>query len=311
MSDPYSPNTLLLLHMNGSNGSTTFTDSSAIPKTVTAYGNAQLSTAQSKFGGSSGYFGGDESRILCGPLAFSGDYTIEFWVYPLDAARYHFIFDSDNYAGFMLALNPNGGANTLGIGLHNNSWPLVWNIGTALPANQWGFVHIARSGTQTTLVINGVSIETKTDSTSYTSTPRLRVGSHEASGYSFYGYLDDIRLTVGIARPAAVPTEAFPDPDPSTGLILPSGDRHDLYDSGAYRITGTVDELGVAGSYRVRLFDRYSGRLMRETWSDANGAYSFSSIAYRNQGYFVVAYDHGGSPLNAAIADLVTPELIS
>ncbi len=86
--------------------------------------------------------------------------------------------------------------------------------------------------------------------------------------------------------------------------------RWDLEDSGAYRIVGTVDELGVTGAYRVRLFDRRSGRLIRETWSAADGSYSFPYIAYRYQGYFAVAFDHGDNPLNAAIADLITPELM-
>ncbi len=43
-------NVSLLLHGDGTNGSTTIVDSSPTPKTVTAIGNAQLSTAQSKFG---------------------------------------------------------------------------------------------------------------------------------------------------------------------------------------------------------------------------------------------------------------------
>lgn len=84
--------------------------------------------------------------------------------------------------------------------------------------------------------------------------------------------------------------------------------RKDIQDGGAHRIAGTVSELGAPGQYRVRLFDRQSARALRETWSAADGSYSFPYIAYRYQGYFVVAYDRGASPLNAAIADLVTPE---
>lgn len=45
-SDAY---TSLLLHMTGTNASTTFTNSSATPKTMTAVGTAQISTAQYKF----------------------------------------------------------------------------------------------------------------------------------------------------------------------------------------------------------------------------------------------------------------------
>lgn len=82
----------------------------------------------------------------------------------------------------------------------------------------------------------------------------------------------------------------------------------EVEDGGGYRITGTVTELGVAGPYRVRLFDRQSARCLRETWSVADGSYSFDYIAYRANGYFAIAYDHGDNPLNAAIADLITPE---
>ena len=87
--------------------------------------------------------------------------------------------------------------------------------------------------------------------------------------------------------------------------------RFDLEDGGTYRIMGEVTELGVVGSYRVRLFDRVSARCIRETWSAADGSYSFPYIAYRHQGYFAVAFDHGenASP-QAGIVDLVTPDLM-
>ena len=86
--DPVFNNVSLLLHGNGTNGSTTITDSSPSPKTVTAAGNAQISTAiADPFG--------DSSR---GVLAFDGngdylaipdstdwnlpnDFTVEAWVY--------------------------------------------------------------------------------------------------------------------------------------------------------------------------------------------------------------------------------------
>lgn len=77
---------------------------------------------------------------------------------------------------------------------------------------------------------------------------------------------------------------------------------------GNYKIVGTVDRLGLVGSYRVALFDRRRGSYIRETTSAANGAYSFTNLEYRANGYFVVAFDSSGTPLNAAIADLVTPE---
>ncbi|AUB81458.1 hypothetical protein [Candidatus Thiodictyon syntrophicum] len=85
--------------------------------------------------------------------------------------------------------------------------------------------------------------------------------------------------------------------------------RADPVFGGAYRIADTITELGIPGAYRVRLYHRATGRLLRETWSDpATGAYAFERIAWRDQGYFVIGFDHGAEPVNAAIADLITPE---
>lgn len=83
---------------------------------------------------------------------------------------------------------------------------------------------------------------------------------------------------------------------------------YDMRHGGNYRIVGTVTELGVPGAYRVRLYERRTALLVREAWSDSNGNYAFNFIAYRDKGYFAVAHDNDGNPLNAAIADLITPE---
>lgn len=85
--------------------------------------------------------------------------------------------------------------------------------------------------------------------------------------------------------------------------------KRDMEDGGAYQIAGAITKLGSFGRYRVRLFDRVSGRCLRETSSATDGSYTFSNIAYRVHRYFIVAYDHDGeNPLNAAVADLITPE---
>ncbi|MGE3298622.1 MAG: phage tail protein, partial [Porticoccaceae bacterium] len=65
--DPYWNNVVALLHMDGTNGSTTFTDQKG--HTFTATGNAQISTAQSKFGGASALFDGT------GDLVSSADHA--------------------------------------------------------------------------------------------------------------------------------------------------------------------------------------------------------------------------------------------
>lgn len=82
----------------------------------------------------------------------------------------------------------------------------------------------------------------------------------------------------------------------------------DMAFGGNFRIHGSVTELGVVGRYQVRLYDRKTGILIRKIWSSSAGDYSCDCIDYKANGYFVIAFDHGDNPLNAAIADLVTPE---
>lgn len=61
---------------------------------------------------------------------------------------------------------------------------------------------------------------------------------------------------------------------------------------------------------RVRLLDRASGNLIREGWSEQNGAAQFNWIANRYQGYTVIACNNlqARVPDYPDIEDFVTPE---
>lgn len=72
----------LLLHMDGTDGSTTFTDSGANGYTITAHGDAQIDTAQSKFGGASGLFDGTGDRLSTTMASWNPGtdvFTIDVW----------------------------------------------------------------------------------------------------------------------------------------------------------------------------------------------------------------------------------------
>lgn len=78
---------------------------------------------------------------------------------------------------------------------------------------------------------------------------------------------------------------------------------------GPAKITGTTTRLGIAGSHRVYLYRRDTGRLVATTRSDAAGTYSFPNLPLRSSAYFVVALDDSGNPVNAAVSDYVSSEL--
>lgn len=75
--------------------------------------------------------------------------------------------------------------------------------------------------------------------------------------------------------------------------------------SGTGRIAGKVTIENIPGARKVRLYRKHDGMLLRETWSAANGDYSFERLD-PNWEYFVVAHDHLRVH-NAVVSDMIDP----
>ena len=83
--DPNFANVSLLLHGDGANNSTTFTDSSSNNFTLSRVGDVKISTTQSKFGGSSIFFDGAGDYLTLANnsvFTFPSSFTVEAWVFP-------------------------------------------------------------------------------------------------------------------------------------------------------------------------------------------------------------------------------------
>jgi hypothetical protein len=220
--DPNFNNVSLLLHGNGTNGSTTITDNSPTPKTVTAGGDAQISTAQSKFGGASIAFDGTGDRVSVANNAAldfgTGDFTVECWVFSVAALTSYTI----QYAH--IAGKGNGIlASTYALGFHQQkiNWfaNSVFNLGTTtLTNNTWYHFAVSRSGSTLRLFVNGLQELSRTNTVNYTSSQSFNAGDRQASDpsaqYPLNGYIDDLRITKGVARYTTnftPPTAPFPD----------------------------------------------------------------------------------------------------
>ena len=206
--DPDFSNVSLLLHMDDSNGSTTFADSSSNAIAVTGYGNTQISTAQSKFGTSSAYLDGFGDYLMTAsslaPLQMgTGDFTVEAFIRPE-------------------AVNGYRGIIGLGLGDFNTLYilngQLVWYssgvVAGTIAVNTWHHVAASRQGTSLRVFLDGTLVNTSINSTDLT-LGRLRVGSNGANtGEFFQGWIDELRVTKGVARYTAnftPPTAPFPD----------------------------------------------------------------------------------------------------
>jgi len=215
--DPFFNNVSLLLHGDGANGSTTIVDSSPSPKTVTAFGDAQISTAQSKFGGASLLFDGTGDYLDINSNSAFGyglnDFTIECWIYRNVSAAAQVILDQRAAANPRVVPTLYINANTLLY--YANGFNRI--TGGVVSAGQWVHIALSRSGTSTRLFIDGLQTgSTFLDTFNYIASP-VRIGDGNdgiSPTTSLNGYIDDLRITKGIARYTAnftPPTAPFPD----------------------------------------------------------------------------------------------------
>ena len=99
--DVYYPQTSLLMHFNGTNGSTTMTDNSKNNAAVTAVGNAQVTTTDPKFGTGAMLLDGTGDCARASASADfnfgTGNFTIEFfarWTNLVGPSGLHFLWDT-------------------------------------------------------------------------------------------------------------------------------------------------------------------------------------------------------------------------
>jgi hypothetical protein len=218
----------LLLHGNGTNGSTVITDSSGSPKTVTAVGNAQISTAQSKFGGASIAFDGNGDYATTPHLSAldlsSGDFTIEAWIYHVarPSSGFQHIINKDgipalSYAAYAIYVGTTGELiAAIGNGTGTNPTESTYTFGV-VPLATWSHIALTKSGTTIRTFLNGTAVTAQAQGTAMINGSKdLFIGYFQsgASAAYFNGYIDDLRITKGVARYTSnftPPTLPFPD----------------------------------------------------------------------------------------------------
>jgi hypothetical protein len=214
--DPYFSSVVLLLHADGSGSS--FVDSSASPKTLTAYGNATQSSTQSKWGGKSAAFdgNGDYLSATLVPNIGTDDFVLEWWQRVNNVSDYQHVLGTSTNGNFMVALlAPYNGAGAIGVGRNNIAWDFVRNA--TLVNNTWQHVAISRSSGTIRMYVDGALVGSSASNSQNYAIGTIQIGA-QASGSSagLNGYIDDLRLTVGSARSytgstITVGTAAHPD----------------------------------------------------------------------------------------------------
>ncbi len=209
--------TLLLLHMDGANGSTTFADSSAYQQSVKAH-KATVSTSYKKFGTGSLFLSSTYFLWLAPTLEWGfglNDFTIDFWAYNVTATE-----------GCVMQIGASPYGACIGYSYGSNLYLYIsagngWNLANgvnmgALPGASWVHYAVVRSGSNFYTFRNGTLVSSFTSSYPIWSPYHMISVGQQVSGsggalYYLSGYIDELRVS-RVARWTSaftVPTAAY------------------------------------------------------------------------------------------------------
>ena len=304
--DLHFPKTELLLPFDGTNGSTSTTDSSNRNNSITFNGNAQISTAQSKFGGSSLLLDGAGDYLQVANQDYfdfgSSDFTIECWFYfdSSSSETYNTLLDMGNGSAsgagpFWTAVKSDSGTYYIGVALDTTTagdWDVLNNLAIAtLSASTWHHFAVSRAGSNFKVFLNGTSVATATSSSAMRDeNSALQIGARgqNTASHYFKGYIDDVRITNGVARYTSNFTP------PTTAHLTSAGDANKqiIVNSSADGI-----DVGTGGINQARI---------SKAWVNFNGSgtvairdsYNVSSITDNGTGDYSVVFSTAMSDAN-------------
>ncbi len=255
---------VLGLHCDGTNGSTTFTDVKG--KTVTANGNAQISTAQY-----APLTGNSSSCVLDGTGDYlstpdhsdfefgSGNFTmrcklrIAGWSPSYGGSYYFVLFSKDSSSGRSYSVQVVGTSSSFTtlrfVGFSDNSNSTTVDGSYSFALDTWYDIEVVRSGNLIYLFVDGTLLNaggTAFSRTLQDTANSFKIGAH---GYdaTFLGYLNGFVDDVEVYKGVALHTANFtPSSDTFGDGYLPS--------SGVVALTGNAPPLTVTSSDRPMLF---------------------------------------------------------
>lgn len=202
------PNTTLLL-----NGTSAAIADATTKNDVETIGDVKITQLLSKWGSSSMRFDGTgDYLVLPASSNFTfgtGNFTVECWVNYVAAT---------NSGIFQIGSSIFPLTNGVGLGLDASSrWMLYYANGSAAgtafgpTTNTWYHVAVVRNSGTTRVYLDGIQVMSVADATNYTGT-FLGIAGIYSTSYLMNGYLQDFRVTKGVARYTAnftPPTSAF------------------------------------------------------------------------------------------------------
>jgi hypothetical protein len=271
-------------------------------RTITSYGNIKVSTAQSKFGGSSIAFDGYSDYFTTGTLDsgdVTGDMTIELFV------RFNILPSSQTVDGGSYMMVYSSGSNLPYCLINDSSVQVAlpgdkygsWAIPT-VSINTWYHLAIVRSSGTIKLYWNGTERTSFTNDYNWTPTgtdvllaTTANWGKFSDDRGSFAGYMDEIRVSKTARYTSNFTPTASAFSSDSNTLLLIHGDDFDgstsLYDDNGDTIPTTNNAVTLNGSNQY-----YNTSAITTTATDTK-FFTFATTFYWNSNN----YAQGGANL--------------
>lgn len=180
------PETSLLLHLD--------TDFSDVTGKIPTIG-AAIVTSPNKFGGGAAAFVSASSYVsypASSAFAYgTGNFTWELWYNTSNTTSNKYLLDhGGGNSGTIVCpgLRPRYYNGTVG----------VVDFASTIAADTWNHIAISRSSNTTRLFLNGVLNGSVTDTHNYL-TASCTIGNFGGSGLGAFGYIDEVRITKGVA----------------------------------------------------------------------------------------------------------------
>lgn len=184
-------------------------------------GNASVSTAVKKYGAASIYLDGTGDYLLARSNDVfnfgTGDFTIEFWINASATGTYNQVVGtlvSGTEAGTWRVGNRYASANTVYFSRGNGSGFDDLTASVNVNDGSWHHVAVTRASGTVRIFVDGTLATSVTNTGTCTSSNALYVGYNGRDNAYVTGYIDDLRITKGVARYTAtftVPDQAFPN----------------------------------------------------------------------------------------------------
>jgi len=274
---PVDAETKLLLHLDND-----VADAAITPKTVTN-NNVTFSDSIYKFGTHAASFNGSSSYLSVPDSDDwnfgSGDFTIDLWTRFNVAASYHPFLSQYNIATgtrawFFSKLN----GTTIQFIYYYDGWLVDYQWSFTAVIDTWTHFALVRNGTDLLLFINGSLITSPTINYAIGSKNLpyidavLQVGAYTAASVYFDGFMDEVRVSKGIARW----TENFTPPTSAYGAITLSDYTIDLWIDPLILTDLNTYIIGQDDSWKLTL-DGTSNKYLK--YSVVDGASAIAPIA--------------------------------